>query len=102
MGVSATGNTGALQRWHLIRLEAEMPTKLADLSKERTEIDTAIEQMMANMAEMAPEMRSTSDWASDGTLTKQFLDLTHRQAQLEAEIVAVSRAIAAAKKTLLP
>jgi len=84
-----------------------MPTKLADLealfadlSKERVEIDTAIEQMMANMAEAPPENRSTSDWASNGTLTKQFLDLTNRQAALEAEIVAVSRAITAAKKTL--
>ena len=79
---------------------ADLEALFADLARERTELDTAIEQMLANMAEMAPEMRSTSDWASNGTLTKQFLDLTNRQAALEAEIMAVSRAITAAKKTL--
>ena len=81
---------------------ANLEVLFADLSKERAELDTAIEQMMANMAEVPPEKRSTSDWASNGALTKQFLDLTNRQAQLEAEIVAVSRAITAAKKPVLP
>jgi len=89
--------------------EADMPNKLADLealladlSKERAEIDTAIGQMMANMAEVPPEKRSSGDWAPDGALTKQFLDLTNRQAEVEAEIIAVYRAITAAKKPVLP
>jgi hypothetical protein len=43
-----------------------------------------------------------SDWAFDGALTKQFLDLTNRQAELETEIEAVSRAITAVKKPVLP
>jgi hypothetical protein len=89
--------------------EADMPNKLADLDvllndliKERAELDTAIEQMMANMAEVPPEKRSSGDWAPDGALTKQFLDLTNRQAVLEAEIIAVYGAITAAKKRVLP
>jgi len=89
--------------------EAMMPNKLADLealltdlSKERAELDTTIEQMIANMAEVPTDKRSTNDWAPDGALTKQFFDLTNRQAELDAEIVGVSRAITAAKKPLLP
>ena len=89
--------------------EADMPNKLADLeaqlfdlNKERAELDMAIEQMIANMAEVPNEKRSTNDWAPDGALTKQFLDMTNRQAELEAEIVTVSRAITAAKKPILP
>jgi hypothetical protein len=57
---------------------------------------------MADMADLPPERRSTSDWAPDGALTKQFLDLTNRQAKLEAEIATVSGAITAAKKPVLP
>jgi hypothetical protein len=90
--------------WH-----ASMPDKLADLeaqltglSKERTELDAAIEELMADMADLPPERRSTNDWAPDGALTKQFLDMTNRQAELEAEIVTVSWAITAAKKPVLP
>jgi hypothetical protein len=89
--------------------EADMPNKLADLeaqlfdlNKERAELDMAIEEMMADMAALPTERRSASDWASDGALTKQFLDMTNRQAELEAEIVTVSRAITAAKKPVLP
>jgi chromosome segregation ATPase len=81
---------------------ADLEAQLTDLSKERTELDTAIEEMMANMADLPPERRSTSDWAPDGTLTKQFLDLTNRQAELEAEIATISREIAAAKKPIRP
>lgn len=74
-----------------------MPNKLADLearltdpSKARAEMDTTIEQMIANMAEVPIDKRSTNDWAPDGALTKQFFDLTNRQAELDAEIVAVT------------
>ena len=80
----------------------DLEALLTDLSKERAELDTAIEQMIADMAEVPTEKRSTNDWAPDGTLTKQFLDLTNRQAELEAEIVTVSRKIMAAKKPVLP
>jgi hypothetical protein len=81
---------------------ADLEAQLTDLSKERTELDMAIEEMMADMADLPPERRSASDWASNGALTKQFLDLTNRQAGLEAEIVAVSWAITATKKPVLP
>jgi hypothetical protein len=40
--------------------------------------------------------------APDGALTKQFWDLTNRQAGLEDEIVSLSLAIAAAKMPKLP
>jgi hypothetical protein len=89
--------------------EADMPKKLVDLealftdlNKERAELDMAIEEMMADMADLPPERRSTSDWAPDGALTKQFLDMTNRQAELEAEIATVSRAITDAKMPILP
>lgn len=81
---------------------AELEGLVADLNRERSELDVTIENMMANMADVPPERRSSSDWSSDGTLTKQFLDATNRQAELEAEIVTISRAIAAAKKPVLP
>jgi hypothetical protein len=81
---------------------ADLEAQLTDLSKERTELDAAIEEMMADMAEVPIEKRSASDWASDGALTKQFLDMTNRQAKLEVEIVAVSWAITAAKMPKLP
>ncbi len=48
---------------------ADLEAQLTDLSKERTELDAAIEEMMANMSEVPPEKRSTGDWASDGALT---------------------------------
>jgi hypothetical protein len=81
---------------------AKLEIHLAELNKERAELDTAIEEMMADMAEVPIEKRSASDWASDGALTKQFLDMTNRQAKLEVEIVAVSWAITAAKMPKLP
>ena len=80
---------------------ADLEALLADLSKERADLDRAIGQMMANMAEVPPEKRSSGDWAPDGALTKQFLDLTNRQAEVEAEIIAVYGAITAAKKPVL-
>jgi chromosome segregation ATPase len=80
----------------------DLEAQLTDLNKERGEIEATIEQMIANMAEVPPEKRSASDWASDGALTRQFLDLTNRQTELETEIEAVSRVITAAKKPALP
>ena len=81
---------------------ADLEAQLFDLNKERAELDTPIEEMMADMADLPPERRSTNDWAPDGALTKQFLDMTNRQAKLEVQIVAVSWAITAAKMPKLP
>jgi hypothetical protein len=49
--------------------------------------------MIASMAELAPEQRSASDWAPDGASTKKYLELTERQAAVEAEIIELGRAI---------
>ena len=73
-----------------------MKARLAALSGERTQLDTAIEEMIANMAQVPPELRSASDWAPDGALTRKYLELTNRQAEVEIEIVALGRAIVAA------
>lgn len=74
----------------------DMKARLADLSSERAQLDTAIEEMIANMAEVPPEQRSANDWAPDGALTRKYLELTNRQAEVETEIVALGRAIVAA------
>jgi transposase len=71
----------------------EMKALLADLRSERAQLDAAIEEMIASMAELAPEQRSASDWAPDGASTKKYLELTERQAAVEAEIIELGRAI---------
>ena len=71
----------------------DMKARLAGLSGERTQLDTAIEEIIAMLAELPPEQRSASDWASDGSLTRKYLELTNRQAEVETEIVTLSRAI---------
>ena len=71
----------------------EMKALLADLSSERARLDAAIEEMIASLAELAPEQRSASDWAPDGASTKKYLELTERQAAVEAEIIDLGRAI---------
>lgn len=81
-----------------------MPRKLADLEmlfaglgSERAELEQAIERMIGEMAGVPPEDRAARGWADDGPLTRQFLEATNRQAELEAELETVSRAIADAK-----
>ena len=71
----------------------ETKALLADLSSERAQLDAAIEEMIASLAELAPEQRSASDWAPDGASTKKYLELTERQAAVEAEIIELGRAI---------
>jgi hypothetical protein len=66
----------------------DMKVQLAALSAERDLLDTAIEEMIASMAELPPEQRSSSDWGPDGALT-----LTKRQAEVETDIVDLTRAI---------
>lgn len=71
----------------------EMNTRLAELSEKRGELDAAIEEMIGDMAEVAPELRSAGDWAPNGPKTRKYLELTNSQAEIEAEIAALSRAI---------
>jgi hypothetical protein len=70
-----------------------MKARLAGLSSERDKLDTAIEEMIATMAELPPEQRSASDWAPAGASTRKYLELTKRQAAVEADIIDLSRAI---------
>lgn len=73
----------------------ELETLLSDLLVERTELDGAIETMIADMA-VAPEaQRKSGDWAADGVLTLRYLKLTKRQAEVEQEIIDLSRELAA-------
>lgn len=73
----------------------ELETLLADLSQERAELDAAIEEMIADMAEAPPEQRKTGDWAPEGALTRKYLELTNRQAEVEKDIIDLTRQIAA-------
>jgi hypothetical protein len=76
---------------------SELESLLAELSRERDAIDTAVEQMMARMAETPSDQRSSNGWAPDGPLTREFLAMTNRQAELDSDIQAVTRDIAARK-----
>jgi hypothetical protein len=71
----------------------DMKVQLAALSTERDVLDSAIEEMIASMAEVPAEQRKVGDWSPNGAMTKKYLDLTNRQAEVEAEIVDLGRAI---------
>ena len=75
---------------------------LAELNRERDELDAAIEVMIADMAEVAPEARKSGDWGAGGASTRRYLELTNRQAKVEIEIADLTRAITAAAKPTLP
>lgn len=75
---------------------------LAELNRERDELDATIETMIADMAEVSPDARKTGDWAPDGALTRKYLELTNRQAEVEREIADLSRAITDSVKPTLP
>jgi hypothetical protein len=77
-------------------------TVLSELTRERDELDAVIEELIADMALAPPEARNSGDWAADGASTKRYLELTNRQAELENDIVELSRLITAAAKTTLP
>jgi hypothetical protein len=71
----------------------DMKVQLAALSAERDVLDTAIEEMIVSMAEVPAEQRKVGDWSPNGAMTKKYLDLTNRQAEVESEIVDLGRAI---------
>ncbi|HEY5380508.1 MAG TPA: hypothetical protein VIJ78_13370 [Pseudolabrys sp.] len=82
--------------------EADELALLAELNRERDRLDETIEGLIADMADAAPEERKGGDWAPEGALTRKYLELTNRQAELEREIIDLSRAITAAAKPTLP
>jgi len=74
----------------------DMKAQLAALTEERDRLDQAIEEMIADMAEVPADQRTTGDWAPKGAQTVKYLELTNRQSEVETEIVDLSRAINAA------
>jgi hypothetical protein len=72
----------------------DMKTRLTQLTDERASLDAAIEDMIASMAQVPAEERAAGPWARDGASTRKYLDLTGRQAEVEAEIIKLGRAIA--------
>lgn len=82
--------------------ESEALELLAELNRERDVLDETIEGMIADMADAAPEDRQTGDWAPDGAMTRKYLELANRQAELEREIGDLSRAITALTKPEKP
>jgi hypothetical protein len=71
-----------------------MSRQIGALTTERADLDLAIEEMIADMAERPSEQRASGDWGSDGAMTRKYLALTNRQAEVEAEIARLNRAIA--------
>jgi inhibitor of KinA sporulation pathway (predicted exonuclease) len=80
----------------------DMKARLAELGGERAQLDTTIEEMIADLAELAPEQRSAGDWAPDGASTRKYLELTRRQAAVETEIIDLNRAIVEADEPSSP
>jgi hypothetical protein len=75
---------------------------LSELTQERTALESAIESLIADMAEATPEQRNTGDWAPNGALTRKYLELTNRQSDVEQEKIDLSRALLADSKPTLP
>jgi hypothetical protein len=73
----------------------DMKTRLAQLTDERANLDAAIEDMIVSMAQVPAEERAGGPWARDGASTRKYLELTGRQAEVEAEIIKLGRAIVA-------
>jgi hypothetical protein len=73
----------------------DMTARLAQLHDERASLDAAIEDMIISMAQVPEEERASGPWSRDGASTRKYLELTSRQAEVEAEIIALGRAIAA-------
>jgi len=74
---------------------ADLKTRLAELTDERSRLDGEIEEMIQDMAQVPPEQRTGGPWARDGASTRKYLELTTRQADIEGEITDLGRAIAA-------
>ncbi len=66
------------------------------LTKERDELEAAIDSMIADMAEQPEAARKTGVWAADGASTQRYLTLTERLSEVEGDLVDITRAMAAA------
>ncbi|MCW5688605.1 MAG: hypothetical protein KIT76_08680 [Pseudolabrys sp.] len=78
---------------------AKKPDKsaqLAELNRQRDELEAAIETMIADMAEQPEAARREGDWAENGAATQRYLELTNRLSDIEQDIVDLTRTMAAA------
>jgi hypothetical protein len=78
---------------------AKKPDKsaqLAELNRQRDELEAAIETMIADMAEQPEAARREGDWAENGAATQRYLELTNRLGDIEQDIVDLTRTMAAA------
>lgn len=73
----------------------ERAALLNALVKERDELESAIEGLIADMAEQPEASRRVGAWAPDGASTKRYLELTERLSDIESEMVDLTRAMAA-------
>lgn len=77
----------------------ELESLRVQLSGERDELETAIEAMIGEMADVPAEQRKSGEWASDGASTRRYLERSNRLAEVEQAIVDVSRELAAARES---
>lgn len=78
---------------------AKKPDKtvqLAELNRQRDELEAAIETMIADMAEQPEAARRQGAWAENGASTQRYLELTTRLSDIEQDIVDLTRTMAAA------
>jgi hypothetical protein len=75
---------------------------LTELQQESSEVDAAIDELMAEMERVPPEQRKAGEWGPSGAQTKRFLELSERQNEIAAEIKLVTAAIAAAQPAKPP
>lgn len=80
----------------------DLEAQLSALTDERTELEASIEELIADMADVAPEARTTGDWAPKGALTRKYLELTNRLGDVEKDMIDLSRQLAADGAPELP
>ena len=80
----------------------DLKAQLDELETERTELDAEIEAMIEDMAAAAPESRAASAWGPTGASTLKYLELTNQQAEIEAHVIELRRAIAAEEGKAAP
>lgn len=68
---------------------------LADLARERDELDAKVQAMIGDMAAAPEEQRRSDEWAADGAATRRYLALTERLAEVEQAIIDLTRQHAA-------
>jgi len=73
----------------------EVESLLADLARERDELDAQLQAMIGDMAAAPEEQRRSGEWAADGAATVRYLTVTERLAEVEQAIIDLTRQRAA-------